>query len=79
MRRHVSELLGFGARAKQRVATFQISEATVYNLIKQDEMDRGGTEGFSAGQAADGPMSSASSLTEPRRRRPLRTTQGTTA
>ena len=53
MRRQVIELARSGTRVKQLVATFQISEATVYNWIKQDKIDRGEREGLSTDQAIE--------------------------
>ena len=53
MRRQVIELARSGTRVKQLVATFQVSEATVYNWIKQDKIDRGEREGLSTDQAIE--------------------------
>ncbi len=53
MRRQVIELARSGTRVKQLVATFQISEATVYNWINQDKIDRGEREGLSTDQAIE--------------------------
>ena len=46
VRRQVIELARSGTRVKQLAATFAISEATVYNWIKQDRIDRGEIEGL---------------------------------
>ena len=53
MRRQVVELARFGTRVKQLAVTFAISEATVYNWTKQDEIDRGEREGLSTDQAIE--------------------------
>ena len=53
MRRQVIELARSGTRVKQLVATFAVSEATVYNWIKQDKIDRGEREGLSTDQAIE--------------------------
>ncbi len=53
MRRQVIELARSGARVKQLAVTFSVSEATVYNWTKQDEIDRGEREGLSTDQAIE--------------------------
>ena len=53
MRRQVIELARSGTRVKQLVTTFQISEATVYNWLNQDKIDRGEREGLSTDQAIE--------------------------
>ena len=53
MRRQVIELARSGTRVKQLAVTFAISEATVYNWTKQDEIDRGEREGVSTDQAIE--------------------------
>ncbi len=53
VRRQVIELARSGTRVKQLAATFAISEATVYNWIKQDRIDRGEIEGLSTDQAME--------------------------
>ncbi len=53
MRRQVIELARSGTRVEQLVTTFQISEATVYNWINQDKIDRGEREGLSTDQAIE--------------------------
>ena len=40
-RRQVIELARSGTRVAQLVATFAISEAMIYNWLKQDKIDRG--------------------------------------
>ena len=41
VRRQVVELARSGTRVKQLAATFAMSEATIYNWLKQDRIDRG--------------------------------------
>ena len=41
VRRQVIELARSGTRVAQLAATFQMSEVTVYNWLKQDRIDRG--------------------------------------
>ena len=53
MRREVIELARSGTRVKQLAATFAVSEATIYNWTKQDEIDRGEREGQSTDQAME--------------------------
>ena len=53
MRRQVIELARSGTRVKQLVVTFAVSEATVYNSIKQDKIDRGEREGLKTDQAIE--------------------------
>ena len=53
MRRQVIELARSGTRVKQLVATFAVSEATVYNWIKQDKIDRVEREGLKTDQAIE--------------------------
>ena len=53
MRRQVIELARSGTRVKQLAATFQVSEATVYNWTKQDKIDRGEIAGMSTDQAIE--------------------------
>jgi transposase-like protein len=52
-RRQVVELARAGTRIKQLAKTFQISEATIYNWLKQDRIDRGELEGLSTDQAIE--------------------------
>ncbi len=44
-RRQVLELVRAGKRVNQLAATFQMSDATIYNWLKQDRIDRGEAEG----------------------------------
>jgi transposase-like protein len=53
LRRQVLELVGAGTRVKQLALTFAISEATIYNWLKQDKIDRGELEGLSTDQAIE--------------------------
>ena len=39
------ELAHAGTRVKQLAATFQMSEVTMYDWLKQDRIDRGEAEG----------------------------------
>jgi transposase-like protein len=49
-RRQVIELARAGTRVKQLAATFQMSDATIYNWLKQDRIDRGEAEGATTSQ-----------------------------
>ncbi len=53
VRRQVVELAGAGMRVKQLTLTFAISEATIYNWLKQDKIDRGELDGLSTDQAIE--------------------------
>ena len=53
VRRQVLELAGVGTRVKQLALTFAISEATIYNWLKQDKIDRGELDGLSTDQAIE--------------------------
>ena len=53
VRRQVVELAGVGTRVKQLALTFAISEATIYNWLKQDKIDRGELDGLSTDQAIE--------------------------
>lgn len=53
MRRQVSEHARSGKRVKQLAATFSVSEATIYNSIKQEKIDRGEINGLSTDQALE--------------------------
>ena len=53
VRRQVLELAGAGTRVKQLALTFAISEATIYNWLKQDRVDRGELEGLRTDQAIE--------------------------
>ena len=50
VRRQVIELARAGTRVKQLAATFQMSDATIYNWLKQDRIDRGEAEGATTSQ-----------------------------
>lgn len=53
VRRQVIELARAGTSVKQLAATFEISEATIYNWLKQDRVDRGEEEGLTTDQALE--------------------------
>jgi transposase len=53
IRRQVVELARAGTRVKQLVMTFGMSEATIYNWLKQEQIDRGEIEGLSTDQALE--------------------------
>ena len=53
VRRQVLELAGVRTRVKQLALTFAISEATIYNWLKQDKIDRGELDGLSTEQAIE--------------------------
>lgn len=44
------ELARAGTRVKQLAKAFQMSDATIYNWLKQDRVDRGEAEGATTGQ-----------------------------
>ena len=44
------ELARAGTKVKQLAATFEMSDATIYNWLKQDRIDRGEAEGATTGQ-----------------------------
>jgi transposase-like protein len=50
VRRQVIELARAGTKVRQLATTFQISEATIYNWLRQDRIDRGEAEGATTGQ-----------------------------
>ena len=50
VRRQVVELARSGTRVKQLAATFRVSDATIYNWLKQDRIDRGERPGLSTDQ-----------------------------
>lgn len=52
-RMQVIELARSGASVAQLAATFGISDATIYNWLKQERVDRGEIEGFSTDQALE--------------------------
>ena len=49
-RRQVIELARAGTRVKQLAVTFEMSDATIYNWLKQDRIDRGEAEGATTSQ-----------------------------
>lgn len=49
----VIELARSGTRVAQFAETFGMSEATIYNWLKQEKVDRGEIEGFSTDQALE--------------------------
>lgn len=51
IRRQVVELARAGTRVGQLSMTFGMTEATIYNWIKQDKIDRGEQIGLSTDQA----------------------------
>jgi len=53
VRRQVIELARSGTRVGQLVATFGMSEATIYNWLRQDKIDRGEIDGVSTDQALE--------------------------
>jgi transposase-like protein len=53
VRRQVVDLARTGTRVKQLARTFAISEATIYNWLKQDRIDRGEIDGLSTDQAIE--------------------------
>lgn len=53
VRRQVIELARSGTRVAQLVETFGISEAAIYNWLKQERIDRGEITGFSTDQALE--------------------------
>lgn len=53
IRRQVVELARAGTRVAQLAATFGMTEATIYNWLKQERIDRGEVEGLSTDQAME--------------------------
>ncbi len=53
VRRQVIELARSGTKVAQLAATFGMSEATIYNWIKQERIDRGEIQGLSTDQALE--------------------------
>jgi transposase-like protein len=53
VRRQVIELARAGTRVLQLAATFGLSDATIYNWLKQDRVDRGEVPGLSTEQQLD--------------------------
>jgi transposase-like protein len=52
-RRQVLELVRAGTRVEQLAKTFGVSEATIYNWLRQDKIDRGELDGLSTDQAIE--------------------------
>ena len=52
-RRQVVELAPSGTKVAQLVATFRMSEATIYNWLRQEQIDRGEISGTSTDMALD--------------------------
>ncbi len=50
VRRQVIELARAGTKVKQLAETFAMSDATIYNWLKQDRIDRGEAEGATTSQ-----------------------------
>ena len=50
VRRQVIELARAGTKVKQLATTFGVSEASIYNWLKQDRIDRGEVEGATTSQ-----------------------------
>lgn len=53
VRRQVVDLARSGARVTQLAETFGMTEATIYNWLKQERIDRGEAEGQSTEQAME--------------------------
>jgi transposase-like protein len=53
VRLQVIELARSGTKVAQLAATFGMSEATIYNWLKQEKIDRGEIEGLSTDQALE--------------------------
>jgi transposase-like protein len=53
VRRQVIDLARSGTCVPQLVATFGMSEATIYNWLKQEKIDRGEIDGTSTDQALE--------------------------
>jgi transposase-like protein len=53
IRRQVVELARAGTRVKQLAMTFAMSEATIYNWLKQEQIDRGEMDGLSTDRAME--------------------------
>jgi transposase len=49
-RSQVIELARSGAKVKQFATTFEMSEVTIYNWLKQERIDRGEAEGATTSQ-----------------------------
>ena len=50
VRRQIIELARSGTKVKQLARTFTMSDATIYNWLKQDRIDRGEAEGATTSQ-----------------------------
>ena len=53
VRRQVVELARFGTKVAQLVTTFGMSEATIYNWLRQESIDRGEISGTSTDMALE--------------------------
>ncbi len=53
IRRQVVERARAGTRVKQLAATFGMTEASIYNWLKQDKFDQGEIDGLSTDQAIE--------------------------
>jgi transposase-like protein len=53
VRRQVIELARSGTKVAQLAATFGMSDATIYNWLKQDRVDRGEVAGLGTEEALD--------------------------
>jgi transposase len=53
LRHQVIELARSGTKVAQLAATFGMSDATIYNWLKQEKIDRGEIEGLSTDQALE--------------------------
>lgn len=53
VRRQVIELARSGTKVAQLSEVFGVSEASIYNWLKQDRIDRGEIEGLSTDQALE--------------------------
>jgi transposase len=53
VRHQVIELARSGTKVAQLAATFGMSDATIYNWLKQDKVDRGEIAGLSTDEALD--------------------------
>ncbi len=50
VRRQVVELARAGTKTRQLAVTFGVSQASIYNWLKQDRIDRGEAEGATTSQ-----------------------------
>jgi transposase len=53
IRRQVVELARAGTRVKQIASTFGMTDATIYNWLRQEKIDRGELDGLSTDQALE--------------------------